>query len=142
MWMLCFVTGLISLMNGDYSQPVNLGNPEEYSVKVHIYVCDTRLLLHDFYRLVVLYIYICVQQFASLIKQLTASNSTIRFLPKTIDDPRQRKPDISTAQTKLGWSPQVCVYNLCLYFIVRVPDRLDSSIYVTTTCCPCVRPFM
>lgn len=75
------VSGLIALMNGDYSQPVNLGNPDEYSVK----------------------------NFASLIKELTGSNSTIHFLPKTEDDPRQRKPDITTAKNKIGWSPQVPV---------------------------------
>lgn len=75
------VNGLIALMNGDYSQPVNLGNPEEYSVK----------------------------NFADLIKELTGSNSTIRSLPKTADDPRQRKPDITTAKTKIGWSPRVPV---------------------------------
>jgi UDP-glucuronate decarboxylase len=68
-------------MNGDYSQPVNLGNPEEYSVK----------------------------DFAVLIKELTGSNSSIHFLPKTEDDPRQRKPDITTAKNKIGWSPQVPV---------------------------------
>jgi UDP-glucuronate decarboxylase len=40
---------------------------------------------------------------------LTQSNSTIRFLPKTEDDPRQRKPDITTAKNKIGWSPKVPV---------------------------------
>lgn len=44
-----------------------------------------------------------------LIKELTASNSTIRFLPATRDDPKQRKPDITTAKEKLGWSPKVPV---------------------------------
>lgn len=75
------VSGLIALMNGDYSQPVNLGNPDEYSVK----------------------------NFASLIKELTKSNSSINFLSKTEDDPRQRKPDITTAQKHIGWSPKVPV---------------------------------
>lgn len=75
------VTGLIALMNSDYSLPVNLGNPEEYSVK----------------------------NFATLIKELTHTNSSIHYLPKTEDDPRQRKPDITTAKEKIGWSPQVPV---------------------------------
>ncbi len=75
------VEGLIRLMNGNYSQPVNLGNPDEYTVG----------------------------DFATLIKELTSSNSTIKMLPATKDDPRQRKPDISTAKAQLNWSPTVPV---------------------------------
>lgn len=71
----------MSLMNGNYSLPVNLGNPDEYSVK----------------------------DFAYLIRELTNSNSTIKFLPATTDDPRQRKPDITVAQEKIGWKPTVPV---------------------------------
>lgn len=66
-------------MNGNYSQPVNIGNPDEYTVK----------------------------DFAELIKTLTNSNSTIKMLPKTEDDPRQRKPDIRVAKRVLNWEPQV-----------------------------------
>lgn len=73
--------GLMALMNGNYSQPVNIGNPDEYTVK----------------------------QFAYLIKEITHSNSTIRFLPGTKDDPKQRKPDITVAREKIGWSPSVAV---------------------------------
>jgi UDP-glucuronate decarboxylase len=75
------VNGLMALMDGNYSQPVNLGNPDEYSVK----------------------------DFAHLIRDLTKSNSTIKFLPSTADDPRQRKPDITVAQEKIGWKPTVPV---------------------------------
>jgi len=75
------VEGLIRLMNGNYSQPVNIGNPEEYTVK----------------------------EFAELIKGLTKSNSSIRSLPATKDDPKQRRPDISTALEQLGWKPIVPV---------------------------------
>lgn len=75
------VDGLIALMNGNYSQPVNLGNPDEYTVS----------------------------DFAHLIKDITQSNSTIRYLPATKDDPRQRRPDISTAQAQLSWQPRVKV---------------------------------
>lgn len=75
------VNGLVMLMNGNYSQPVNIGNPDEYSVA----------------------------RFAHLIKDITASNSSIRFLPATLDDPKQRKPDITCAQRELGWAPQVPV---------------------------------
>jgi UDP-glucose 4-epimerase len=63
------------------SLPVNLGNPDEYTVK----------------------------DFAVLIKELTGSNSTIRHLPATTDDPRQRRPDITLAKRVLGWQPRVTV---------------------------------
>jgi len=75
------VNGLIMLMNGNYSNPVNIGNPDEYSV-------------HDF---------------AKLIIQLTNSTSTIKFLPATQDDPHQRRPDITVAKKNLGWEPSVKV---------------------------------
>lgn len=75
------VDGLHALMNGDYDGPVNLGNPDEYSMK----------------------------EFAEHIKDLTKSKSEIRFLDKTQDDPSKRKPDISTAKKELGWEPQVKV---------------------------------
>jgi UDP-glucuronate decarboxylase len=75
------VDGLYKLMNGSYDLPVNLGNPEEYSVK----------------------------DFAKYIKSLTNSNSEIIFLPKSQDDPSQRRPDITTAKDQLGWAPQVPV---------------------------------
>lgn len=68
-------------MEGNYSQPVNIGNPAEYKVK----------------------------DFAKLIKEITNSNSTIKFLPATRDDPKQRKPDITTAGREIGWSPKVPV---------------------------------
>jgi UDP-glucuronate decarboxylase len=75
------VEGLIRLMEGNYSLPVNIGNPDEYKVK----------------------------DFAVLIKDITGSNSTIRALPATTDDPKQRRPDITTAKRELGWSPKVPV---------------------------------
>jgi len=75
------VEGLHKLMNGDYDLPVNLGNPEEYSVK----------------------------DFAVHIQRMTESKSEIRFLPKSQDDPSQRRPDITTAKEKIGWQPKVSV---------------------------------
>jgi UDP-glucuronate decarboxylase len=75
------VDGLIKLMNGKYDQPVNLGNPDEYTIK----------------------------DFADKIHKMIKSNSTILRLPATTDDPKQRKPDITTAKTQIGWSPQVTV---------------------------------
>ena len=75
------VNGLHKLMNGDYDLPVNLGNPDEYSVK----------------------------DFAKYIKKMTNSSSEIIYLEKSQDDPSQRRPEISTAKEKIQWEPQVTV---------------------------------
>jgi UDP-glucuronate decarboxylase len=75
------VEGLHKLMNGEYDQPVNLGNPEEYTV----------------------------ESFATYIQQMTNSKSEIIKLPKSQDDPSQRKPDITTAKREIGWEPVVKV---------------------------------
>ena len=72
------VDGLYKLMNSNYSMPVNLGNPDEYTVA----------------------------GFAETIKKLTGSSSKIVRLPATTDDPRQRKPDITVAKKHIGWAPQ------------------------------------
>jgi len=75
------VNGLHKLMNGEYDGPVNLGNPDEFTMK----------------------------EFASYVKKITDSKSEIRFLAKTTDDPSKRKPDISLAKKKLDWEPKVTV---------------------------------
>lgn len=77
------VDGLIKLMNGDYDGPVNLGNPDEYTIK----------------------------DFATVIHKTIKSNSTIMHMPATTDDPRQRKPDIAVAKSKIGWQPKVSVHD-------------------------------
>jgi UDP-glucuronate decarboxylase len=75
------VDGLHSLMNANYDWPVNLGNPDEYSVR----------------------------EFAEFVKRLTKSESEIKLLEKTQDDPSRRKPDIGVAMKELGWKPKVTV---------------------------------
>ncbi|CAM9205940.1 unnamed protein product [Ectocarpus sp. 6 AP-2014] len=75
------VRGLIALMNNNYSGPVNIGNPDEYTVK----------------------------DFAELIKSSTESTSKIIFMDGTKDDPNKRKPDITLAKKELGWEPTVAV---------------------------------
>lgn len=86
------VTGLIKLMETPYSLPLNIGNPEEYPVI----------------------------DLANIIKNLTASNSEITFLPASVDDPARRRPDISKAREILEWSPtvdlQTGLYNTISYF--------------------------
>ncbi len=73
------VEGLIRLMNGDAIGPINLGNPEEYTVL----------------------------QLAQKIQSMVQSGSDIQFKPLPQDDPRRRQPDISFAKEHLGWQPTI-----------------------------------
>lgn len=81
----CYVSDLIEgfwqLMNApdDCSEPVNLGNPSEFTV----------------------------HELAKKVKHITGSRSEIIFKPLPQDDPRRRKPDISRARNTLGWEPKV-----------------------------------
>ena len=74
------IEGLIRLMNTDgLSNPINLGNPSEFTIK----------------------------QLAQEIIRICGSKSGLTHLPLPADDPRQRKPDITKAQTLLGWNPTI-----------------------------------
>ena len=93
------VDGLHALMNGDYDGPVNLGNPDEFTMK----------------------------EFAQYVKKLTKSESDIIFLEKTQDDPNKRKPDISLAKEKLGWEPRVTVKEGLSKTITYFQQVLDEA---------------
>lgn len=73
------VEGIYKLLMSDYKLPVNIGNPDE------VKLIDV----------------------ANEIKKLTNSESNIVFKPLPSDDPKQRKPDITVAQSVLGWKPIV-----------------------------------
>jgi dTDP-glucose 4,6-dehydratase len=79
----CFVDdlveGIFRLLHSDYHMPVNIGNPEEISLK----------------------------EFAEEILQLTGNKVKIAYKPLPEDDPKQRQPDISKAKKLLGWEPKV-----------------------------------
>lgn len=79
----CFVSdlteGIYRLAHCGYSDPVNLGNPLEMSLK----------------------------EVAERIKELSDSKSKMVFRPLPKDDPKQRKPDISRARSMLKWQPRV-----------------------------------
>ena len=74
------IEGVIQMMNtpGEFTGPVNLGNPEEYSIL----------------------------ELAEKIIALTRSKSKIVFEPLPQDDPLQRKPNLELARVKLKWEPQ------------------------------------
>ena len=74
------IEGLTRLMNAeDLYNPVNLGNPGEFTI----------------------------MQLAQEVIQACDSKSGFTYLPLPADDPRQRKPDITRAQTALGWNPTI-----------------------------------
>jgi UDP-glucuronate decarboxylase len=73
--------GMIRMMNGpdDFIGPVNLGNPGEFTIKA----------------------------LAELVLELTGSSSKLVYEPAPADDPKQRRPDITLAKSRLGWQPKV-----------------------------------
>jgi len=79
----CYVSdlidGIFKLSQGNFHEPVNIGNPVELTIK----------------------------EFAERIIRLTGSKSTLSYLPLPTDDPKQRRPDITRAWQRLGWKPVV-----------------------------------
>jgi UDP-glucuronate decarboxylase len=78
------VDGFIRMMNEpnrDFPGPVNLGNPDEFSMI----------------------------ELAEKVLKLTGSPSRLEFRPLPKDDPTQRRPDISLAKARLGWEPKVAL---------------------------------
>jgi len=60
-------------------QPVNIGNPNEFTML----------------------------EFAHIVNELTNNHAGIIYKPLPVDDPKQRKPDITKARRVLGWEPRV-----------------------------------
>lgn len=77
------VEGFFRLMRADKALegPVNIGNPGEFTIS----------------------------ELAEIVKDITKSNSQIVYKPLPQDDPKQRKPDITKAQAKLGWHPTIAL---------------------------------
>lgn len=73
------VEGIYRLLLSDYVNPVNIGNPDEISLK----------------------------DFAEEVLSLTGNSVKIIYKPLPVDDPKQRKPDITKAQAILKWEPKV-----------------------------------
>jgi dTDP-glucose 4,6-dehydratase len=80
----CYVTDLVDgiyrLLHADFSEPVNLGNPSEITV---------------------------LELAKEIIAMVEGTKSAIVFNPLPQDDPKRRRPDITRAQTLLGWNPTV-----------------------------------
>jgi len=97
------IEGIYRLLMSDYSKPVNVGNPDEISLK----------------------------DFAEEVLKLTGSGVKIVYKPLPADDPKQRKPDITKAKELLGWEPKVhrseglkITYD---YFSALPPEELQKQ---------------
>jgi len=77
------IEGFMRMMDStpDFTGPVNLGNPSEYTML----------------------------QLAENVLRLVGGKSRLSFHPLPVDDPRQRRPDITLAKSKLSWEPKVCL---------------------------------
>jgi dTDP-glucose 4,6-dehydratase len=73
------VAGIIALSKSDEREPVNIGNPSEFTML----------------------------KCAQVVLEVTGSKSKVRFEPLPQDDPKQRRPDISKAKRLLGWEPRI-----------------------------------
>ena len=73
------IDALLKFIDTDTMGPVNIGNPEEHSIK----------------------------EIAHIIISLTNSKSSIIYKKLPLDDPKRRKPDITLAKKLLGWTPKI-----------------------------------
>lgn len=73
------VEGIVRLLHSDYAYPVNIGNPDE----------------------------ITIRDFAEEIIKLTGTDQKVVYKDLPVDDPKQRRPDITKARTLLGWEPKI-----------------------------------
>ncbi len=79
----CFVDdevrGIIGLLESSWNGPMNIGNPNEYTIL----------------------------ELAEMVKEVTGSKSEVVFEPLPVDDPTRRRPDITLATRELGWRPEI-----------------------------------
>ena len=73
------IRGFLALLDSELTSPINIGNDNEFTIA----------------------------QLAELIVDVTGSSSELVYLPAPVDDPMQRKPDLTKARTLLGWEPTV-----------------------------------
>lgn len=95
------IEGMLAMMDTPpgVTGPVNLGNPEEFSVL----------------------------ELAELVIDLTGSRSTLERLPLPVNDPRQRQPDITLARQTLDWRPRVALRDGLIKTIDYFESQLASG---------------
>ena len=91
------IAGILALSRSDEHLPVNIGNPDEFTVL----------------------------ECARTVLRITGSRSKIVYRPLPQDDPTQRQPDISKARRLLGWEPKIDLetgLKLCLEYFARCAE--------------------
>jgi dTDP-glucose 4,6-dehydratase len=100
---LCYVEdtvdGLLRLAVSDLTGPVNIGNDEETTV----------------------------HRLADTVRELTGSSSGLRFVDLPEDDPRVRRPDLTIARTRLGWSPTTPLDQGLKRTVQWIADQLEGE---------------
>jgi nucleoside-diphosphate-sugar epimerase len=81
----CFVDdevrGFLALLDGDHTGPINIGNDGEFTML----------------------------ELAEVVLEVTGSSSSLEHRPLPVDDPRQRRPDLTLARSLLGWEPTIAL---------------------------------
>jgi dTDP-glucose 4,6-dehydratase len=93
------VGGVLRLMEVNTNEPVNIGNPHE----------------------------VTIEEIARTIIRLVGSSSKLVYRPLPVDDPKQRRPDITRARTLLGWEPKVGLEEGLLKTIGYFKSKLSQS---------------
>lgn len=97
------VEGIVRLLHSDYAQPVNIGNPNEISIR----------------------------DFAEEIIQLTGTKQKVIYKNLPLDDPKQRQPDITKARELLNWEPKIGrsegLKRTYAYFQSLTPEELNEK---------------
>ncbi|MEM6753307.1 MAG: UDP-glucuronic acid decarboxylase family protein [Cyanobacteria bacterium P01_C01_bin.38] len=93
------VDGLMRLMNGDHIGPINLGNPDEYTIL----------------------------ELAQTVQNMVNPDAKINFEPLPSDDPRRRRPDITKAKTLLNWEPTIPLQEGLKQTIEDFRERVKTS---------------
>jgi UDP-glucuronate decarboxylase len=109
------IEGMMRLMDSEkaVTGPINVGNPVEFTMR----------------------------ELAELVVQFTGSKSPITFRPLPTDDPKQRRPDITQAQEKLGWEPKVALADGLKETIAYFRRTLDfTADLAPTTVLPAMPP--
>ena len=100
------IRGFLALLDSESTGPINIGNDNEFTIA----------------------------QLAELIIEVTGSSSELVHLPLPVDDPMQRKPDLTKARTLLGWEPTIQLREGLERTAEYFASRLDSERKVCPSC--------
>lgn len=93
------IRGFLALMDGPHIGPINMGNPNEFTIK----------------------------ELAEAVIEQTGARSKLTFQDLPKDDPKQRQPDISRAKTELGWEPTIQLRDGLTHTIAYFDKLLSSA---------------